>query len=87
MFSQEVLDAYIEKLFPMATAITPNLHELNLCLTGDPAPWPLAGAACNPIFEFLRRVSDFGQAPAVIAKGIPQNDGRVTDGLIPKGGI
>ncbi len=82
MFPQEVIDAYVEQLFPLAVAITPNLREINLLLNGSTDRWTLTDESLETVIAFQKRVAALGGDPAVIVKGLAQPDGRLADGLV-----
>ena len=91
MFPQEVIDAYFEHLFPIATAITPNRREFNLLLTNQTDPWAMNQETLEAALSFVNKFQRHGHSPAFIVKGIPQpvriGKDQIADGLILDGKI
>lgn len=66
MFPQEVTQAYIEHLFPLAELVTPNLAEIGLIVGSDVQTWAEAETA-------VRQLHDFG-IKNVLLKRIPHQN-------------
>ena len=91
MFPQEVIDAYFQLLFPIATVITPNLREFNLLMSNQTDPWKMTERSLEAAYEFVSRFQHNGKPPAFVVKGILtiDQDGSeiISDGLIAHGAI
>ncbi|HEX6699632.1 MAG TPA: bifunctional hydroxymethylpyrimidine kinase/phosphomethylpyrimidine kinase [Gaiellaceae bacterium] len=58
LLQDDAVASYVERLFPLATLVTPNLHEAEV----------LAGVAAPPD-ELARRIHDLGAAAVVVTGG------------------
>ncbi|MEM8856854.1 MAG: bifunctional hydroxymethylpyrimidine kinase/phosphomethylpyrimidine kinase [Chloroflexota bacterium] len=82
MFPAEVVDAYKNQLFPLATAITPNKRELNWLMTGETDPLAWTDASQEQVVSFAKLLD-----PAIVLKGVQLDDGHWADGLVDNGEI
>lgn len=78
MFPAEVVNAYKHKLFPLATAITPNRRELNWLMTGDTNPIRWSAETEKRVLAFARSLN----GPAIILKGMQLQSGEWVDGVV-----
>ncbi len=85
MFGPEVLDAYKEWLFPLATAITPNRYELSLLVNGETELWALSDESVSKVFEWQEQLGGGEGQSAVIAKGLELEEGHLADALLTNG--
>ncbi len=85
MFGPEVIEAYQEWLFPLATFITPNRYEMSLLVNGGSDLWEMTEPAVQDLFEWQKQIGGPQGEPAVIAKGILQNNGQLADFLFADG--
>ncbi|MEM9776650.1 MAG: bifunctional hydroxymethylpyrimidine kinase/phosphomethylpyrimidine kinase [Chloroflexota bacterium] len=83
MFPAEVVSAYKNKLFPLATAITPNRRELNWLMTGETESLMWSAETELQVLSF----ADSLQKTAIVLKGMKQVSGEWADGLIENGAV